>query len=297
MNLPPLNGLRAFEAVARHLSFSKAGDELHVTHSAISHQIKRLEEWFGKPLFHRGGASITLSRDGAALLASVGPAFSSLDQACQKLKYGADRPRVTVGCIASIASRWLVPNLSIFLQANQKIELTVLYANPQQRLSNSADLDVLITLVDDVTPATESRKLFSRANKPVCSPHYLAQHGPLRSNQDIAAAHLLHDETLDGWSDWFRSAGVTVNSPITGPVFQDFNLLATAAIAGHGIALCPIAVFRDELNRGDLCVVSNHETLADSGYYITTFKDAPGAVRVFTNWFLEISSAKSANSN
>src|SRR5258708_17256124 len=145
MDMPPLIALRAFEAAARLKSFSRAGDELHVTHAAISHQIKQLEEWFGRPLFRRVGRGVELTRLGKTIAASVTPAFGEISQVCQRMRLPRGRGALSVGCIPSIASRWLIPNLAEFSSRHPEIDLQVLYASAQARLS-SADSDVLLTL-------------------------------------------------------------------------------------------------------------------------------------------------------
>ncbi|TIV49988.1 MAG: LysR family transcriptional regulator, partial [Mesorhizobium sp.] len=114
MDSLPLNAIRAFEAAARHLSFSAAGEELHVTHPAISHQIRRLEEWLGVPLFDRGARKVRLTEAGLALQASAGAALAELNAACRRIRRSAGAQSLSVGCIPSIASRWLVPRLTDF---------------------------------------------------------------------------------------------------------------------------------------------------------------------------------------
>lgn len=284
MKLPPPNALRAFEAAARLKSFSAAGDELHVTHAAISHHIKQLEQWFGRALFHRGGRGVELTQTGRELGPVLSQSFSGIAELCGRLRLAQGAGTISVGCIPSIASRWLIPNLQAFSSTHPQIDVQVLYADANTRLPGSA-CDVLITLGESGLDTTVGRKLFSRASKPVCSPHYLAKaQGPILSAADIAQAHLLHDENRSAWAEWFGKAEVKTGQ-LGGPVFQDFNLLATAAIAGHGIALCPVDVFRRELEQGDLVVVSEVCTKDDEGYYLITETQPPAAVRQFSEWF------------
>ncbi len=287
MRLPPLNGLRVFEAAARLLSFSRAGDELHVTYSAVSHQIKRLEAWFGQPLFARRGTGVALTRTGEALSAYLTPSFSALADVTGKLRAETDGTSLSVGCIPSIASRWLVPRVGEFTAAHPGIGLRLLYALAEERPSLGAH-DVLITLGEDPSPHVANTRIFSRVNRPVASPHYLARKGGLTDASTIAAADLLHDETPNAWREWCRAAGLADMGPAPGPVFQDFNMLATAAIAGHGIALCPVEVFREELRRGDLMVLSDIATKQDAGYYMITAANPLPAAAAFAAWFLAV---------
>ena len=284
MDYLPLNAIRAFEAAARHLSFSAAGEELHVTHPAISHQIRRLEEWLGVELFHRGARKVRLTETGLVLLASAGAALAELDAVCRRIRKSAGTQSLSVGCIPSIASRWLVPRLSDFTARHPDIAIRVAYAKADDRLDDD-DNDILITLGADPSPHVTSLKLFSRISRPACSPHYLARKGQLGTPEEIAAADLLHDETPQGWRDWFSRAGIEGGGVGNGPVFADFNILATAVIAGHGVALCPVEVFREELRRGDLVVVSDISTDIDKGYFLTMPAQASPAEIRFADWF------------
>lgn len=290
MKLPPLNSLRAFEAAARHKSFSRAGDELFISHSAISHQIKRLEQWLGKPLFNRRSKGVELTENGETLSYFLSPSFRAMADLCGMLRANTTGKSITVGCIPSIASRWLIPQLDRFSAAHPDIEVNVQYASAEQSFTN-ADFDVLITLGRDLSSSTQNTKIFGRGAKPVCSPYYLSRQGPIIADTDIAKVHLLHDEDRTGWTDWFRLAGVSVDKPLTGPVFQDFNLLATAVIAGHGVALCPVEVFSVEIRRGDLIVLSDVEILRDEGYFISIDHKCTDTVKLFRAWFIEATSS------
>ena len=284
MNQLPLNAIRAFEATARHLSFSAAGNELHVTHAAISHQIRQLEEWLGVRLFNRDARKIRLTEAGAILMPSATAALGELAQVCRRIRKSAGADNLSVGCIPSIASRWLVPRLAGFTARHPDIGMRVMYARADEKLRDGEN-DVLITLGADPSPDVTSLKLFSRINRPVCSPHYLARKGRIETVEQIAAADLLHDETRQGWREWFAEAGRPDVDVGNGPVLADFNILATAVIAGHGVALCPVEVFREELKRRDLIVLSDIATNRDKGYVLTMSAASSVAARKFANWF------------
>ena len=284
MDYIPLNAIRALEAAARRLSFSAAAEELHVTHPAISHQVRRLEEWLGVPLFHRDARKVRLTDAGVILQASASGALAELGATCRRIRRNAASVTLSVGCIPSIASRWLVPRLPDFTASHPDIGMRVAYAKAEDRLGDGEN-DVLITLGADPTPGVTSLKLFSRLNRPVCSPHYLAGRQQLRTASGIAAADLLHDENRQGWREWFSEAGLPNVDVGNGPVFADFNILATAVIAGHGVALCPVDVFRDELKRGDLVVLSDVSTNRDKSYFLTMSADASSAALTFADWF------------
>jgi LysR family glycine cleavage system transcriptional activator len=281
--LPSLSALRVFEAAARLNSFSRAAEELHVTHAAVSHQIRLLEDWFGRPLFLREKRSVRLVPDASALAQTLSVSLTRIEAEARAFRMKATG-ELTVACIASIATRWLIPALPDFLKANQDLNVRVVYAMAEQRFRDG-DCDVLVTLGEDRGEGRECTRLFSRANRPVASPSYLARQGRPQTPHEIATADLLHDETPDRWLNWCRKAGLQPEGPLRGPVFQDFNLLATAVIAGHGIALCPTEVFRREIDSGDLIILSDVETLTDEGYFLVTSKPASAAVLTFRDWF------------
>ena len=146
--------------------------------------------------------------------------------------------------------------------------------------------DVLITLGEDESDQVLSNRLFSRAIRPVCSPHYLRQGASFDTPESLLSATLLHDETKDAWNNWFYAAGVSTKEELPGPIFQDFNLLVTAAIAGHGVALCPVDVFREDVSKGDLLVLSDIEALEDQYYFLSTRVHRTIMVEKFSTWFL-----------
>lgn len=281
--LPSLSALRVFEAAARLNSFSRAADELHVTHAAVSHQIRLLEDWFGRPLFLREKRSVRLVPDAAALAQTLSVSLTRIEAETRAFRMKTTG-ELTVACIASIATRWLIPALPDFLIANPNLNVRVVYAMAEQRF-REGDCDVLITLGQDRGEGRECTRLFSRANRPVASPSYLARQGRPQTPHEIATADLLHDETPDRWLHWCRKAGLQPAGALRGPVFQDFNLLATAVIAGHGIALCPTEVFRREIDGGDLIILSDIETLTDEGYFLITSEPSIAPALTFRNWF------------
>jgi LysR family glycine cleavage system transcriptional activator len=286
MVMPSLNALRTFEAAARLRSFAKAGDEMHVTHAAVSHQIRHLEDWFGFPLFRREGRGVRLTAAGESLSAVLTSSFSSIEKECARLKQRGAHERVTVACIPSIASRWLIPALPLFAWKYPDHDIRVVYASAENRLRET-ECDVLITLGADPSPRTNSRLLFSRRNRAVASPSYL-QSKDGRSGVDFSTVDLLHDETTEHWAKWFRLAAIDRPQPLRGPVFQDFNMLATAMVAGHGVALCPVDVIRREVTAGDLVVLSELSILEDEGYFLITGTNATPAAVTFSDWFCEL---------
>ena len=286
MTLPPLGMLRAFEAAARLASFSRAADELHVTHAAVSHQIRLLEEWFGRPLFVREKRGVRLAPEAETLAALLTSAFERIAAETELLRLNA-KAQISVACIPSIATRWLIPALGDFVGSHPEVDVKVVYAMAEQRLRETG-CDILVTLGADPTEGIRSDPLFSRINRPVASPRYLERKGELNGAQAIASADLLHDETVSRWRDWFARAGVAAGQTLRGPIFQDFNLLATAVIAGHGVALCPVQVFRREIEGGDLMILSDIATLEEESYFLITKSTRTKAVSAFSDWFVSV---------
>lgn len=284
MKLPPANALRAFEAAARLGSVSKAGDELGVTHAAISHHIRHLEQWFGIDLFRKQGRNVVPTSDGRALSVTLTDSFRQIEAQCRAIRRASNPGTLTIACIPSIASRWLIPSLAEFQELHPALELRVVYSRASDRFAD-LDVDLLVTLNSGDEVGTTSRTLLSRVNRPVASPHYLARRGALPSPQAIARADLLHDEDPTNWAAWFRRAGVSPIPSPRGPVFQDFNLLATALIAGHGVALCPVEVFSREIASGYLIVLSEIATMEDQSYHLVTPRGARAEIGQFADWF------------
>lgn len=286
MSLPPLSALRAFESVARLKSVSRAGDELHVTHAAISHQLKNLEDWFGGRLVLRSGRGIGLTSVGEEFARQLAPAFRQIESASARVMRMTRGGYLTIGCIPSIASRWLVPLLPAFAGRYPDAEIRVVYAQVDEELRDSA-LDVLITYSEKEESGTRAARLFSRVSKPVCARGFLERWGPAEHAAWFATVPLLHDGGRDGWREWFGTAGLATVAADAGPVYQDFNLLATAAIAGHGVALCPIEVCRQEIASGDLIVLSDIATKRDNAYFVKLREEARPLAESFVGWFLE----------
>ncbi|KVM62886.1 MULTISPECIES: LysR substrate-binding domain-containing protein [Burkholderia] len=282
MILPPLNALRAFEATARLQSLSRAGEELHVTHVAVSGQIKKLEAWFGRRLLERSGRGAILTPAGEQFLKAVQPALAAISASAATLTLNADRNTVSVGCIPSVAARWLIPALPSFTAIYPDITLEIAYASAFDQFDPERH-DVLITHQATPPDEYEFSLVFSRINKPVASPLYL-QRGAC--DEQLNGATLLHDEVAASWEAWLEKAGYRPERLVNGPLYQDFNLLAAAMMAGHGVALCPIDLFRKEIASGELVVLSDVHTREDEGYYVIWDKDSNAAVHAFSKWFV-----------
>ena len=283
MKLPPLNTLAAFEAAARLSNLSRAGEELHVTHAAISSQVKRLEIWFGRKLFQRSGRGVVLTPAGEEFKKTVDVSLLALSAASVNLRRDPDAKSLRVACLPSIATRWLIPALSDFKTKHPNISAEVVYAKNMESFDPER-CDVLITNLRAAPGGFAATRLFSRLSKPVASSRYLEKHKHLL-NGTIDDVVLLHDEVTSDWDEWFAAAGQTPKNAKHGPVFADFNFLATAVAAGHGVALCPVEVCRREIAAGDLVVLSDTTTAPKEGYYLLSEKTRTRAATVFARWF------------
>ena len=286
MKLPPLNTLAAFEATSRLSNLSRAGKELHVTHAAISGQIKRLEAWFGRKLFQRSGRGIVLTPAGEEFKKTVDVALIAISAASLGLRRDMDAKSFRVACLPSVATRWLIPALTDFKLKYPTISVEVVYAKAGENFDLER-YDVLITNLKTTSKELSVTKLFARASKPVSSPSYLAKNKHLL-NGSLKNTVLLHDDVPTAWDEWFATAGYEPENIKHGSVFADFNFLATAVIAGHGVALCPIEVFRREIAAGDLVVLSDVTVFSAEGYYLVREKVSTQAVTAFTKWFKAI---------
>ncbi|NJM29356.1 MAG: LysR family transcriptional regulator [Rhizobiales bacterium] len=235
-----------FEAAARSGSFSRAADELHVTQSAVSHQIRQLEDWFGVPLFDRQGRRTVPTQDGADLAHALADAFATMTAACKRLSQRDTGQALTIGVLPSIATIWLIPRLTDFLRDNPDIAPRVQYAFHGRRL-DFGDIDIAIQWGIPPQGLDRITKLLSGSTIAVCSEAFLARHGPIERPRDISERPLLHDTDRSGWQNWLKASGVKAPGPLPGPVFEDFNLLRAAALSGQGVALCPASLIADDL--------------------------------------------------
>lgn len=214
---------------------------------------------------------------------TVDVALVALSAASLGLRRDMDAISFRVACLPSVATRWLIPTLTDFKLKHPAISAEVMYAKAGESF-NLERCDVLVTNLKKVPRELSVTQLFTRVSKPVASPSYLAKNRHLL-NGNLKNVVLLHDELAIAWDEWFAAAGYTPENIKHGPIFADFNFLATAVIAGHGVALCPIEVFRKEIAVGDLVVLSDVTVCSTEGYYLVSEKVRTRAVTAFTKWF------------
>lgn len=238
--LPPLGTLVAFEAAARHLSFTAAASELHLTQAAISRQIRLLEEDLAVRLFVRANRAVSLTPEGRSLQHTVSLALGHIANAAEQVRSTGGERRLTIAADQSIATLWLMPRLAEFRRANPDI-LVRLVASDDDDVCLADHIDLSLVHGDGSWVGYDATPLFGESVFPVCSPDYLAQHGPLSSVEDLAQQTLLdlEDDHWDwmSWRVWLTENGVDLPSEHHGMAINNYPLVLQAAADGHGIAL------------------------------------------------------------
>ncbi len=290
----PLNALRSFEAVARTGSFTLAAAELHVTQSAVSHQIKLLEQWMGRPLLKRQGNSTKLLPQALVLANSLGAVFTELNTACRRARTGTKSNTLVIAVIPSVATCWLIPRLSDFRTRFPGITTRVIYAIHGHSIDfNEVDVAIIYSQQKPEMKNTLASQLLSGDSAPVCSASFLELQGEIRTPEQILKAGLLHDTDRRGWTEWFQKATPKKIEFGDGPIFEDFNLLRAATLAGQGISLCPLSIIEDDLRSNRLIALSSVIVNLESAYYLVEpsgRQQLPGEdAEYFRNWLFETS--------
>ncbi|HVM84847.1 MAG TPA: transcriptional regulator GcvA [Candidatus Binatia bacterium] len=290
---PPLKAVRYFESAARHLSFSKAAEELNVTHSAISHQIKALEAWVGQPLFDRTGRALRLTEAGRQFLPPVRSAFQQLADAAQDLRQLCHGGPLTVSVLPSLASKWLVPRLFDFRTKHPEIEVRISATERLEQVGQGG-IDIAVRYGRGRWPGVETELLLQDDLFPVCSPLLMNGDPPLREPRDLAQFNLLSDSTwqaaqFDFWHQWLEHAGVTGLELKTGFSFNYSNLLIQAAVDGLGVALGNTMLAGDDLRAGRLLKPFDISVPLDTAYYVVYAREAlkRPKIRAFRDWLMD----------
>jgi len=255
--LPPLNGLRAFEAAARHLSFTKAGDELHVTPAAISQQVKTLEDYFGVQLFRRLTRAIRLTDTGQSVVPTLQEGFDKLAEVDQVLRNRQDDRVLTVSVTPSFGAKWLVPRLDRFRQTHPEYDMRIDATDAKADFRRD-NIDIAVRFGMGSYPGLCSVCLLSEFTIPVCSPVLREGEHPLCTPHDLRHHTLLHaqwrmeDETAPNWRMWLRAAGLEDIDADRGPRFNMETMVVQAAIDGQGVALVSGALVADDIKQGRL---------------------------------------------
>ncbi len=293
--LPPLNALRAFESAARHLSFTRAGAELFVTQTAISHQIKQLEAHLGRPLFRRGPRRLSLTADGEAWARELRDVFGRLADANRRLRArpAAERPVVAVSVIPSFGAGWLVPRLGRFLSRHPGIDVRI---SASGHLVDFAveQVDLGIRFGHGRYPGLVVDKLGGDSLVVVCAPALRAKKR-LSSPADLRRHVLLHDDDRDAWKRWLTAHGPSGVDPSRGTVLDDSRMLVAAAVEGQGVALARRSLAIDDLAAGRLVLPfpTIRALRVEKAYFVVAPRRAVARpeVRAFLDW-LKVESAE-----
>lgn len=276
----PLNALRAFEASARHLNFTRAGLELCVSQGAVSHQVAALERRLGVALFRRLPRGLALTDEGQALVPVVADSFDRMGATLDRYAEGRLREVLTLGVVGTFATGWLLPRLDDFRRALPHIDLRVMTNNNRVDLAGDG-LDLAIRYGDGAWHGTDAERVLDAPLAPLCAPALMAR---LKAPADLARETLLRSYRADEWPRWFEAAAAPC-PPMRGPIFDSSAVMVSAAIAGHGIALAPPAMFGRELVAEQL-IRPFDISVASGGYWLTRLKSRPDspAMTAFRAW-------------
>jgi LysR family glycine cleavage system transcriptional activator len=282
--LPPLNPLRAFEATARHASLTKAAGELNVTHGAVSHQIKALEQSLGVKLFERAGQRVKLTPHGAELLPAVSAAFDGIAAAAARMKRPASTGALSVSCVPALLSLWMIPRLGSFTSQYPDIRLTFIPSNDARDI-RAPHIDVCLHYGDGNWTDCWLRKWSGLELFPVVSPT-LINNRPIRTIRDLADHVLLHGDDGREWHTWLAAADGLALERERRHYFSDARMAIEAAVHGHGVALGDTVTASALLARGLLVAPFSLSVPAVDDFYVicrNEMKSMPIA-QVFIDW-------------
>lgn len=281
--LPPLSALRPFEAAARLESFTRAAEELFITHGAVSHQVRALEEHLGVPLFARHGKRVTLTAAGRTFAERVRAALDDIAEAAEQIKVRRD-DRLTVSVLPSFASRWLMPRLIRFMDAHPQYEVNIVATTALANFRED-EVDVGIRFGKGPWPPLVCEKFLDDEFFPVASPKLLEGKKP-KKPQDMLAMRIIREDR-DLWDEWFAAAGVAcAETTVRGPRFNDSTHALQAAARGEGIALGRLSIVREDLERGALKRLFSVSLPSPFHYWFVSPKDlaALPKVKAFRDW-------------
>lgn len=279
---PNFSALRAFEAAARHENFSRAADELNLTHGAISHQVRALERELGRPLFVRHGRQVKVTSEALAFARSLARAFEEIAAAADAMRADTAQQRLTVTSIPSFAARWLAPRLGRFIDLYPDIEVVLQSSGQLQDLAREG-VDVGIRFGRGHYPGMLVERLMGDVYYPVASPHY--RDGVLPATPQQLAEHALL-RSVEPWAPWLRAAGVEMAEPSGGVLFDDLSLLVRSAVDGNGVGLVRHVVAMQEIAAGKLVRLFDIAAPSPDDYYFVAPLGTAGKPQVvaFRDW-------------
>ena len=283
--LPSLNALRAFEAVARRLSFARAAEELFVTKAAVAQQIRLLEEEIGAPLVERSGRGLRLTEAGAAGAAGLAEGFAALGRAARAMREAKGRRFLVINASASFAATWLVGRIGKFKSRHPDIDVLV-DADPREDSMERGGADAMIRWGAGSFPGLAVTRLFQENVFPVCAKRLVEADPPLTTPRDLARHNLLHLEwnpsfpTWPSWSDWLTAAGAGDVDSTRGVFFSQMSMAIGAAARGQGVALASLAIAADDLASGRLVAPFATTVQTPFGYYFLSRPETAETSRI-----------------
>ena len=297
MAVPPLAALRTFEVAARHLSFTKAANELHVTQGAVSQQIKQLEASLGFALFHRGARGLSLTEKGEALAETAQSVFRRLFAKIDELKQPEESGIVTISVSPSLAVKWLIPRLGRFYQRHPEVDVRI---RPDPLLidvlAEADSIDMAIRFGQGPFPGLSATPFMHETVFAVASPELAAKGPPLRRPADLKNHTLLHSDStrevvnsMANWEVWLGVLGVSGVDARAGPTFPSSYMLLQAAIHGQGVALTWAALADDDLRAGRLVRLFDRALEGSMSYFALSTEVAARKPKVaaFRDWLVE----------
>ncbi|MGF1911043.1 transcriptional regulator GcvA [Vibrio kasasachensis] len=285
--LPPLNSLKVFEAAARHLSFTRAAEELFVTQAAVSHQIKALEEFLGLKLFRRRNRSLLLTEEGQSYFLDIKDIFTSLSEATDKVLERSEKGALTISLSPSFAIQWLVPRLADFNQQEPDIDVRIKAVDIEEG-SLTDDVDVAIYYGRGNWPGLRADKLYQEFLIPLCSPSLLLGPKPLAELSDLNNHTLLHDTSRKDWKHFAKFHGIEGVNLNHGPIFSHSTMVLQAAAHGQGVALGNNVLAQPELEAGRLIAPFDEVLQTKNAFYVVCHEKQAemGRIATFRDWML-----------
>jgi LysR family glycine cleavage system transcriptional activator len=285
--LPPLASLRVFDSVARHLSFTKAAADLHVTQAAVSHQIKNLEDWLKTPLFLRLNRSVKLTKEGEVLAASLTAAFDLIYDAAELITKDASVRAINIATFDSIAANWLAPRIKNFQARYPDVAIRIITHNAHSDFT-AGDVDVEIRYGDGDWPNLHVVKIAEEDIFPVCSPKLIGRRKRPLKIADLAEFSLIHDEMVMEWTDWIAVAGGAINNAGKGLHYNHSHIVVRAAIAGEGMALGRSLLVADDISAGRLITPFEFRLPSKYSYYLVRPREHADKAwaKAFEDWLL-----------
>lgn len=283
---PSMTALQCFEAAARHLSFTRAAQELHLTQSAVSKQVAQLEDMLRHHLFQRVRRRLQLTPAGSLYLAEVNKILTQIDMSSRYiLSYGAETEVLRVATQPTFGARWLIPALKGFGKAYPNIHLEIRNELEPFDLTQSK-ADVAFFFGQGTWPGATCLELFEEDVVPVCAPEALRE-SPIATARDLANTVLLQCTSRpEAWHEWFLAQGLHSANSYHGPRFDTFYMCIHAAVAGCGVALIPRYLVAEELAEGKLVVPLPHVTPSPGAHFIAYAEHAAEVpkIRHFVDW-------------